>query len=669
MSQTIQYQVQVDTGNSVKTLNQLETELADINEQLRNVAPNSDAFKDLSKQAQETTKKIDGVNKSIQGITGEDKIQTIDGALKTLAGSVQGVVGGLGLLGIESEQFKKFEESAASAIAFGMGIKDVSEGVGQLARSQTVATAATKISTVAQKAFNAVMSMNPVGILILALTTAAALIIAFREKIINFIKTALGPLSGIIDTIVAGFQALGEAVGLVDDAQTVATKNAIKNLEKQIQLEEAAGNNTLELQKKLAAEKRKLLEQGSDEYEQSLQDEAILNAKIQKEKEDAEQAAADKQKQLRDKAIEEEKSRLEAYKALYQKLKDEEKDILAVTEQQKLDLEKERGQQEIDALKLTESEKLKVQEQFNKNYELKQQELNKVLAEEADTKKQEDIQREKDLQLELQSLQASRTETLLDDAEAEIQLTTEKYKRLIDEAIKNNQEITTLEALKEAELNKIRTDASIAEDERLKGISDKQRQDLLDNIQQEFDAAQSKIEIRAMVVDAISQIAGQESAVAKAAFIAQQIIRLQDLKATATAALQKLAVDQGSAGAATARGFAETAKVGFPQNVPLLIGYAAQAAAIIATMAKAFGKAKGVAQSVGGSGGGGSITSISAPAVPSTPTTQTPFATQVQANQVGMGNQQPIQAYVIEGSVTSAQEASAKIRMRRTVGS
>ena len=65
MSKTIQYKVQVDTGNSVKSLNQLETELADINSQLKNVAPNSDAFKDLSKQAQDTTKQIDKVNKSI----------------------------------------------------------------------------------------------------------------------------------------------------------------------------------------------------------------------------------------------------------------------------------------------------------------------------------------------------------------------------------------------------------------------------------------------------------------------------------------------------------------------------------------------------------------------------------------------------------------------------
>jgi hypothetical protein len=667
MSNTATYKVLIDAANSAKTLGELEKALSGINDEIKKVEPGSDAFNKLSKTAQTANSKIEKINETIQGIKLEDKLEAMDGALKVVAGSTQAVVGSLGLLGIESEKFKKFEESAASAIAFGMGIKDLSEGIGKLAKSQAAATAATKVATVVQKGFNAVMSMNPVGILILSLTTAAGLIIAFKDKILDFIKTALGPFAGIIDTIAEGFRTLGAAVGLVDDAQTAATKNRIKQLEQQIKLEEAAGKSSLDLQKNLAAEKRKLLEKGSEEYETSLNEEAVLDAKIKKEKEDKEKEHQDKLKEKRKKASEAEKTRLEAYKTLLKKYQDEEQDIVAETEQQKLDLEKQRGLQEINALKLTQDEKIKLIEQFNKVYELKQEELNKVLKEQADAKKLEDTQRETDLQLELQTLRASKTETLLDDAEAEIQLTTEKYKRLIDEAIKNNQDITTLEALKEEELSKIKTDAQLAEDERLNGIKEKQYQDLMENIQNEFDAAQDKIAIRAMVVDAISQIADQESAVGKAAFIAQQILRLQDLKATATAALQKLAIDQGKAGASTAAGFAETAKVGFPQNVPLLIGYAAQAAAIISTMTKAFGQAKQAAGGVGG--GGGPAMSAPSVSVPQTPTAVSPFAQQLQANQATQQGNEPLKAYVLSGDVRSSSEADAKIRMRRTVGS
>ena len=125
--ETIQYNIKVNTDNSVKTLGQLEEELAQINEELQQVDRNSQAFEDLAKRSQDTTRELEKVNNQIEGIRGEDKIQALDGSLKVLGGTVQGVVGGLGLLGVESEQFGKFEEKAASAIALGIGIKDVGE--------------------------------------------------------------------------------------------------------------------------------------------------------------------------------------------------------------------------------------------------------------------------------------------------------------------------------------------------------------------------------------------------------------------------------------------------------------------------------------------------------------------------------------------------------------
>jgi hypothetical protein len=57
---------------------------------------------------------------------------------------------------------------------------------------------------------------------------------------------------------------------------------------------------------------------------------------------------------------------------------------------------------------------------------------------------------------------------------------------------------------------------------------------------------------------------------------------------------------------ATATGAAKTAAVGFPQNIPLLIAYAAQAAGIIAAIVSAVKGAKSAASSIGaGDMGGG----------------------------------------------------------------
>ena len=61
MAKTIQYNVKVDTGNSVKTLGQLEEELGQINEELKNVDRNSQAFDDLTKRSQETTAELEKV--------------------------------------------------------------------------------------------------------------------------------------------------------------------------------------------------------------------------------------------------------------------------------------------------------------------------------------------------------------------------------------------------------------------------------------------------------------------------------------------------------------------------------------------------------------------------------------------------------------------------------
>ena len=93
--ETIQYDINVNTGNSVKTLGQLEEELAQINEELQDVDRNSQAFEDLAKRSQDTTRELEKVNNQIEGIRGEDKIQALDGSLKVLGGTVQDVVGGL----------------------------------------------------------------------------------------------------------------------------------------------------------------------------------------------------------------------------------------------------------------------------------------------------------------------------------------------------------------------------------------------------------------------------------------------------------------------------------------------------------------------------------------------------------------------------------------------
>lgn len=367
------------------------------------------------------------------------------------------------------------------------------------------------------------------------------------------------------------------------------------------------------------------VDSGMEAYKRFEQGSQELTAAEKEELEKRQQAEADaaqKRKEAAEKAAKEEETRLKAAQDVYKKYLDAEKDLLAKTDEEKLALEKQRAQAELDALNLTAQERQKIQDQFNAVYKLKEEEL----AKQNEQRELQKIQKEKNLQVELQKLRAAGTETLQDDANIELGIINKKYEDLVAAAILNNEATITLEMLKEEELAKVRKDYETRENQRVAAQLEKQRQDLFKAIDDERTAAQEKIGIRSGIVSAISEIAGQETAIGKAAFVAQQLLRLADLKATATAALKKIAIDQAGTGADVAKGFAATLKAGFPQNVPLLVLYAAQAAAVVAAAISAFTKAKGEVK--GGEQAGGSLST----AAPSTPA---PISVVARRNQGG----------------------------------
>ena len=175
------YKINIDVES--KTLGQLEDELGQINEELKQVDRNSDAFKELAQKSQALTSEIEKTNNAIAGLKLEDKLQAADGAIKVFGGSLQTVVGTLGALGIESEVFGEFEKKAASAIAVGMGIKDVSEGFGQF-------TMVMKKSGIAAKIFGSTVNKALIATGIGAFIVSLGLIVAYWDDITQAIGGA-----------------------------------------------------------------------------------------------------------------------------------------------------------------------------------------------------------------------------------------------------------------------------------------------------------------------------------------------------------------------------------------------------------------------------------------------------------------------------------------------
>lgn len=193
-----------------------------------------------------------------------------------------------------------------------------------------------------------------------------------------------------------------------------------------------------------------------------------------------------------------------------------------------------------------------------------------------------------------------------------------------------------------------------------------------ERLQKEAEIEQQRIDNKAAAADAIIGIVGAETAAGKAALVAKQLIAAQEMISNAKTALGKIAANSAEAGVSTATGFANTLKAGFPQNIPLLIAYAAQAVGIGSSIASAVGKAK---SSVGSVGGGVNIPSVSTPSAPAVAAPQAPAFNIVGASEtnqlaeaIGTQQQKPVKAFVVSNDVSTAQELDRNIVQGASIG-
>jgi len=174
-----------------------------------------------------------------------------------------------------------------------------------------------------------------------------------------------------------------------------------------------------------------------------------------------------------------------------------------------------------------------------------------------------------------------------------------------------------------------------------------------------------KLATRMKALDDLTSIFGAESRAGKAFLIAKQLLQAKELAMEISKTITFSAQAAARSTVAVAEGTAQTAKVGFPQNIPLLIGYAAQAAGIFSAIRSAVKSAKSTAVIP-------SMTSISEGSVSATPASAPQFnvvGTSGQ-NQIAqtLGNQAPIKAYVVSNDVTSAQSLDRNIVKTATLG-
>ena len=465
-----------------------------------------------------------------------------DGAAKVFAGSLTAAVGTLGALGIESEAFGEFEQKAASAIAVGLGIKDVSEGFSQVA-------IAAKKSGIAAKLFGNTTKTALIATGVGAFVVALGTVIAYWDDINKGVKRFADnvPFVGkAIDAIKGAFDSLFEAA-----------KPVLRFL------------GILPSEAELAAQ---ALEQANNEVVMGLQRDLAI----------AQAAGAEAEK-------------------IY-------------------DLRKQLIESELEALRLAEAEKEEIYAKETELLALNAAERKRIADETVEYQ-------EREVQTVVSGLQAKGL--------AEIQLAD-----------------ITQNVLKPAQVENLAlTQMEIADREAY-------AQAFIENEKKLVAAKQNTL-------DNLIALAGAETAMGRALIIAKQIQSAKELFLEAKKTITFASLKGAEATAATATGAAKTAAIGFPQNIPLLIAYAVQAAGIISTVVSAVKGAKSAASAVPGAG------SAPTPAPVRVPTGRGAVSgANIDLGQAPetVAQQQNVRAYVVGGDVTSEQEASAKLNAKRKLG-
>ena len=191
------------------------------------------------------------------------------------------MVGGLGVLGVESEKFGEFEKKAASAIAAGLGVKDLVEGMGKV--GPAFASAGTAVVKFAKTSRGALISTGigalaiAIGALVANWDEVTAAVEKFVKKVADrfpIVGKAVEGLKKLWDGVKGAVTKVGQAVGLVESDSEKAirktnekTEEKIRLLEREIALGEQRGDDQIELlklQEELQKERIKLLEGEED---------------------------------------------------------------------------------------------------------------------------------------------------------------------------------------------------------------------------------------------------------------------------------------------------------------------------------------------------------------------------------------------------------------------
>jgi hypothetical protein len=209
MSEKIELELKLKGGDkAVKTLGQLEQELNDAREAIKEVEVGSDAFKKLATKIQDASSEVKTLEKQMEGLEPQQKTEAFLKLGEGIAGGFAIGQASMALLGLESENLEKLQVKVQSAIAIAQGARMISE-------------AALMATTAKRVAMEKIGLIQTKGLAIwtkaLAAATAGAAVVqklftgavastggAFKALKIAIMSTGIGALVVLIGAMVVG---------------------------------------------------------------------------------------------------------------------------------------------------------------------------------------------------------------------------------------------------------------------------------------------------------------------------------------------------------------------------------------------------------------------------------------------------------------------------------
>lgn len=670
----IELEVNSNLGNLKQQLKQAQVEVQTLSEKFG--ATSAQAV-EAAKKAAILKDKIGDAKALTDAFNPDAKFKALSGALTGVAGGFSVVTGAMGAFGKQNEDVEKALLKVQSAMALASGAQAIGESIDSFKQLGAVIKANSvfqKIMTAAQYAYNLAMSLNPIG----AIIAATIALIAVGYKLITMFQASSAANENAAKATAKNTKALDAQIKASDKAsEALKTKNGhevnmakasgasaeairkltLKHADEAIALDKASlatARNTYEKEKNTLAnmiandvsdeqiekqrelvkkarenvtDERKDLEKSYAEKKQIVRNNEV---EIAQEIFDKKQKIKDNNKAINDKikadnaqAVEDEKNRIKQLNTditnlneelRVSKLSDEEKEQDALNK--KYDKLIEDGKKaNIDVSKLEEEKRLS-----KLAIEKKYDNLEQLAKDEKTAKDKEKIATEK----------AVLEELTLSEGELKLQKLTEQY--AADQLLyKDNKEI--LKALDE----KYSKDKEDLENKELANKRERTKKGI--------DMAMSALSI---LNDAFQMSAGKSEKDQRKAFKAQKAFNLASAVTNTYLAVT---------GALTAGGNPIKLATGM-QFVEAGIAAATGAIQIAKIASTQFT-------------GGGTPSADTGGNVPTAPTMSAPqfnVVGQSGVNQLASLNQQPVQAYVVSGQVTSQQALDRNRLANATLG-